>query len=249
MWKEFVLRKIAIGFNGSLFYPIRSILLNIKYPWINVGLGSNIINSHVGKWVRVGNCTHIYNSTLGDHTHFGNFNEIHDTSFGDYTYTSDNTRVTLAKIGKFSSISWNVSINASNHDYTRVTQHEILYMTEYSYTPEPFYNPVNKKVLIGNDVWIGANAVIMPGVKIGDGAIVGSSAVVTKDIPDYAIAVGVPARVIKYRFDKKTIKELKNIAWWDLPDDILKEHVDLLASSPTQETLDKLNEIREKYTD
>jgi hypothetical protein len=67
---------------------------------------------------------------------------------------------------------------------------------------------------IGNDVWIGDRVVIMSGVKIGDGAIVAAGAVVTKDVPPYAIVGGVPARVIKYRFDEKTIHRLLDLQWW-----------------------------------
>jgi acetyltransferase-like isoleucine patch superfamily enzyme len=71
------------------------------------------------------------------------------------------------------------------------------------------------KCTIGHDVWIGHGAIIMPGVTIGHGAIVGSGAVVTKNIPPYAIAVGVPAKVIKYRFDEPTIQALLSIEWWN----------------------------------
>jgi virginiamycin A acetyltransferase len=69
--------------------------------------------------------------------------------------------------------------------------------------------------VIGNDVWIGYQAVIMPGVHIGDGAIIATRAVVTKDVPAYGIVGGVPARIIKYRFDKPTIQMLLTIKWWD----------------------------------
>ncbi|WP_198526397.1 CatB-related O-acetyltransferase [Halarcobacter anaerophilus] len=83
-----------------------------------------------------------------------------------------------------------------------------------------------KKVEIGNDVWLGHNVVVMGNVTIGDGAVIGSSAVVTKDIPPFAIAVGNPARVIKYRFDEKTIEALKNIAWWDWDYEQIKLAID-----------------------
>lgn len=69
--------------------------------------------------------------------------------------------------------------------------------------------------MIGNDVWIGYEATIMPGVKIGDGAIIASKSVVTKDIPAYSIVGGNPAKIIKFRFDKERIKELLEISWWN----------------------------------
>lgn len=79
-------------------------------------------------------------------------------------------------------------------------------------------------VEIGNDVWIGANAVILPGVKIGDGAVIGAGAVVTKDVPPYAVAGGVPASVRKYRFRKELVSSFLRIRWWDWPLEKIAEH-------------------------
>ena len=70
-------------------------------------------------------------------------------------------------------------------------------------------------IIIGNDVWIGYEAVILSGITIGDGAMIGTRAVVTKDVPPYAIVAGNPAKIIKYRFDDKRIKELLEEKWWD----------------------------------
>ena len=75
-----------------------------------------------------------------------------------------------------------------------------------------------KKVTIGNDVWIGHGAVINQGVSIGTGAIIGSNAVVTKDVPPYAVVAGVPAKILKYRFDDDTIKLLLKSKWWNMDD-------------------------------
>ena len=74
---------------------------------------------------------------------------------------------------------------------------------------------VNKRVKIGNDVWLGQNVILTDGIKIGDGAIVGAGAVVTHDVPDYAIVAGVPGRVIKYRYNEEQIQILKQIKWWE----------------------------------
>lgn len=80
-------------------------------------------------------------------------------------------------------------------------------------------------IIIGNDVWIGYEAIIMSGVKIGDGAIIGTRAVVTKDVQPYTIVGGVPAKVIKKRYDDYTISKLLKIKWWDWPKEKIKENI------------------------
>ena len=79
-----------------------------------------------------------------------------------------------------------------------------------------------KKVTIGNDVWIGIKATIMPNITIGDGAVIGANAVVTKDVPPYAVVVGVPAKIIKYRFDEEIIKDLLELKWWNYSESFIK---------------------------
>lgn len=82
------------------------------------------------------------------------------------------------------------------------------------------------KVVIGNDVWIGAYAKIVEGVRIGDGAVIAAGAVVTKDVPPYAIVGGVPAKIIKYRFEEKQIKQLLELKWWNKDIAWLKTHAE-----------------------
>ena len=90
-----------------------------------------------------------------------------------------------------------------------------------------YYLPDKRNfIVIGNDVWIGVNAIIFPGVGIGDGAIVGAGAIVTHDVPPYAIAVGAPARVIKYRYTKEQIKKLLKIAWWNWSEEKIVANMD-----------------------
>ena len=90
-------------------------------------------------------------------------------------------------------------------------------------------------VVIENDVWIGQGARILSGVRIGNGAVVGAYAVVTKDVPDYAVVAGNPAQLVRYRFDEATIQALLQVAWWDWPREKILKAVDLLNSDRVQE--------------
>jgi len=94
-------------------------------------------------------------------------------------------------------------------------------------------------VIIGNDVWIGYNAVILSGVSIGDGSVIGTDAVVTTDIPPYAIAAGNPARVLKKRFDEETIVRLINLKWWDWEDERIEKMLPFLLNTDIQAFLNK----------
>lgn len=84
----------------------------------------------------------------------------------------------------------------------------------------------NKPILIGNDVWIGANVIILPGVSIGDGAIVAAGAIVTKDVAEYAIVGGVPAKLIRHRFSESEIQKLLEIKWWNWPHEKIEKHIE-----------------------
>ncbi len=142
--------------------------------------------------------------------------------------------VNIESIGSFCSIAKNVSITGLNHPYTYITTSPVAYhpsrgFVEQEELPKDFYKK-NRKVIIGNDVWIGDNVTILPSVKIGDGVIIGAGSVVTKDIPDYSIVVGVPARVIKYRFSKSEIDKLGKIKWWEWSDDILYKNIKLFKN-------------------
>jgi phosphonate metabolism protein (transferase hexapeptide repeat family) len=128
-------------------------------------------------------------------------------------------QVIYSEIGKFCSIASHVRINPGNHPMDRVTQHHMTYRRiEYGFAgddDEAFFEWRRAhKCVIGNDVWIGHAAIVMLGVSIGTGAVIGAGAVVTKDVPAYAIAVGVPARPIRKRFSDEIIESLQRIAWW-----------------------------------
>lgn len=154
--------------------------------------------------------------------------KVANASIGDYSYIGPHTWIINAKIGKFCSIAPNCKIGLASHSVNFLSTSPIFTETKngtgYSWTKTNFFNPSNLTI-IGNDVWIGERALIISGVKVGDGAVVGAGAVVTKDVPDYAIVGGVPARVIRYRFSPEIITKLKKINWWDIQDSTLKIHL------------------------
>lgn len=123
-------------------------------------------------------------------------------------------------IGRFCSTAEGSCV-VPNHPLRSVSTHEFMYSSyhfpqikiEYERLKWEEFNP--KKTKIGNDVWIGRNVIILNGASIGNGAVIGAGSVVTKDIPDYAVAVGNPVRVIKYRFTQEQIEKLNDIKWWD----------------------------------
>ncbi|MDD7568929.1 MAG: CatB-related O-acetyltransferase [[Actinobacillus] rossii] len=154
-----------------------------------------------------------------------------NVEIGNFTYTNSSVSNVIiennVKIGHFCSIAPGVMIALGNHYTQFVTTHPILYDPYYIKKMGKYFDlKVNGlmdkdlETVIGNDVWIGARAIIKRGVKISDGAIIASGSIVTKDVPAYAIVAGVPAKVIKYRFSEKQINHLQKIDLiWNLPDD------------------------------
>lgn len=214
-------------------------------------------NAKIFKSAFVKGCELQQNTIIGDYTRTENsiFHRnvriqrnamIYHTEMHDYSYTGKNCTIWHATIGKFCSLSWNLSIGGANHDYSRTTTHSFLYAPEFGFIDEPNanYNRFESQCIIGNDVWIAANACICRGVTIGDGAVIGAGAVVTKDVPPYAIVAGVPARVIKYRFDEKSIEKLLNIKWWDFPENVIKNNINLFNSKINDFVLDELQKIK-----
>lgn len=180
----------------------------------------------------------IKDSTIGYYTALAEGTVMVESSFGDYSYTAGNVHMMYAEVGKYCSIAINVRINPSNHPQWRVTQHHMTYRRiDYGLDTvddtEFFDWRREHKCTIGHDVWIGHAATIMPGVSIGTGAIIGSGAVVTKDVGPYEIAVGVPAKVIKKRFDDETIEKLLASEWWNWDRETLEANFKDLFDVPS----------------
>lgn len=162
----------------------------------------------------------IINSSIGEYVDLFANTMMLDSSIDDYSYIAGNGQVVYSTIGKFCSIANQTVINPGNHPQWRVTQHHMTYRRKrYGLDvadDEDFFNWRKENACtIGHDVWMGQGAIILPGVKVGTGAIIGSAAVVTKDVPEYGIAVGVGAKVIKKRFSEDIISKLLNTEWWN----------------------------------
>ena len=152
------------------------------------------------------------------------------SSIDKYSYVGADSIVINAEIGKFCSISWKCTIGLANHEMAFISTSPIFTErrngTGTSWCKEDVITLRKKKTVIGNDVWIGANSIILGGCTIGDGAVVGSGAVVTKDVPPYAVVAGVPAKIIKYRFQPEIIEELLTIKWWNCSEERLKVKIE-----------------------
>lgn len=149
------------------------------------------------------------NAKFGNYVIIGKNSMIDDnTVIGEHTFVGKNCNITKAVIGRYCSIANNVSIGQGEHDLERISTSSLFYSNGYETLTK---QPCN----IGNDVWIGTDSIILRGVQVSDGAVIGANSVVTKDIPRFAIAVGSPAKVIRYRFEPEMIDKVINSKWWD----------------------------------
>lgn len=139
-------------------------------------------------------------------------------------------------IGKFCAIATGVEfiMNGANHQTNGVSTYPFYIFGNgwEKAAPKEGDLPYKGDTVIGNDVWIGYKTTIMPGVKVGNGAIIATKSVVTKDVPDYAVVGGNPAEIIKYRFDEATIEKLLKMAWWDWRVEEISERLGEIVGEP-----------------
>lgn len=209
---------------------------------------ATVLDSRLSRSASVGDSAKVDHGELQNSVKIGRFSYITHSRMGSHSYTGPNTMVLHSTIGKFCSISWGVTIGAGEHDFHRVTSHSFLYDPSEGLLngQSAWYNRFELPCEIGNDVWIGANATVLRGARVGDGAVIGANALVRSDIPPYAIAVGVPAKVIRYRFPEKMVCRLLSIAWWNLPDNVIRDHTELFAAEPDDQILDAIAELVRK---
>ena len=170
--------------------------------------GTSILNSYIDKTAKVYSGSTFYNSKLGR-----------------YSYVGYDSEVVNCEIGSFCSIANGFIAGGAKHPLEWLSTSPVFYDVSggTNYHLGHLTIETTVRTYIGNDVWIGSRAIILQGVNIGTGAVVGAGAVVTKDVPPYAVVAGCPAKIIKYRFDSDIICRLLKSEWWLLQDFQLKK--------------------------
>lgn len=176
-----------------------------------VGLPKNLFNPRISNLALVS-----ANVSVDKTAYINRFVKAKHASIGRHSYIGANTDIEDAEIGNFCSIADHCRIGMAGHTLNCLSTSPIFTIAingchERWVEKDLFEEVTDQKAYIGNDVWIGSHVLIRGGVKVGNGAIIGAGAVVVKDIPPYAIAVGVPAKVVKYRFDEQTIAQLQKL--------------------------------------
>ena len=208
---------------------IKILYLKLKWREVYVGLASNVsLDSRLSRGVKV-----LDGAKLGS------------VVVGPYTYICENTIIERTTIGGFCSIAREVLIGLASHPTNHVSTYPGFYSADVAsshFFGSSYQFDDKKPVEIGHDVWIGARAVIIGGVNIGTGAIIATGAVVTKDVPPYAIVGGVPARILRYRFEPKVCEALIRSEWWSFK----RDELSLLAPFfPYPEQF--INKIKQPY--
>lgn len=200
-------------------------------------LGKNgsrdIVNSNRFKGVLIDSGVCIdNNSKIEKHSHLLSNCLINNSFIDSYSYIGKNGIIQNASIGKFCSIANDVCIGLGKHPIDNFSTATVFYRISNTLNikliDKDFPFEEYKNITIGNDVWIGARAIVLDGVTIGNGAVIAANSVVTKDVPAYAIVGGVPAKIIKYRFPEEKIKKLNDSKWWELNLNEIKEKINIL---------------------
>lgn len=197
---------------------------------------------NINKNIEIGRHTRVRMAELEDYVRIGDFCNIQRGGVKSYSYLGDYCELPQTSIGKFCSIAGHVTLAAGNHPMNYLSMSPYTYDTIYGsftnmklYSNDFYYTDDRCRYLceIGNDVWIGTGALLVCGSRalhIGNGAVIAAGAVVTKDVPPYAIVAGNPAKVMRYRFSDKLIEKLEKERWWDKDKEWIKSHANNFAN-------------------
>lgn len=182
-------------------------------------------------------------SCFSKYSHILRGAKLNNVKVGKYSRVGINCQITNADVGNFTAIGKDSVLGLGQHPTNYLTSHSIFYKKGNWGWHDDWIAPIDfieeKRIHIGNDVWIGRHCMVMDGVTIGDGVTVAAGAIVTKDIPPFAIVGGVPAKVIKYKYSQEIIDRLEEIKWWNLSDEVITKVIDLFhIENPT---LDDIN--------
>jgi acetyltransferase-like isoleucine patch superfamily enzyme len=202
-----------------LYNYYKQLHLSNRYKEVRIGKRTVIDKSTtIEKGVIIGNNTFITKANIKSPSKIDDNNMLSNVTINSYSYISKQCKLNNLTIGKFNSIGPEVisglGMHPSNLLSTSPVFYSILNQCGISFSENSLYDEF-PNTTIGNDVWIGARAYLKDGISIGDGAIIAAGAIVTKDVPPYAIVGGVPAKILKYRFSAPTIKSLLSMEWWN----------------------------------
>jgi len=218
---------------------------NVIHSSVSLWKDTIIRRSRISAHCSIGDYSQVNDSHLDKYVEIGRRNTVIHSQIGIGTYTGEFTFIKYASIGKYCAISWNNSIGGANHSTNTLSLTPINRISHKLGKTILYESWLNDICRVGNDVWLAAGVHVLRGVSIGNGAVIGANSVVTKDIPDYAIAVGCPAKVISFRFPLEIIQQLKEICWWDFPEDILEENIELFQHAINENIIYRLHEIKQ----
>ncbi|MBI5972997.1 CatB-related O-acetyltransferase [Staphylococcus caledonicus] len=191
------------------------------------------------KNIKANRLAYIKNSTFEGNNYIDRFCKIRNSSIGRYSYIGFGSDFNNVEVGNYCSISSDVKIGLGKHPVDYFSSSPVFYSNNNPFGTKEAYltfdeNP--KRTIIGHDVWIGANVIILDGVEIGTGAIIATGSVVTKNVPPYQIVGGVPAKLIRKRFDETTIRLLLDSKWWTMePKKLKAKNFNLNNLNPSKE--------------